>query len=76
MTGSGYYALSLHFGIGIREDIESTIGRYDIVEANKPAFLRKNTSRSLRILNRWRCPNIRRSEETTSRDSGPSKIRS
>jgi TPR repeat protein len=50
--GTGHYALSLHFGNGVAEDMESALDHYDFVAAAKPPFLTDNTTRCLRILNR------------------------
>jgi TPR repeat protein len=53
-AGSGHYALSLHFGTGVWEDLEYAVDHYESVDQRQPGFLRSNSSRCFRGLNRKR----------------------
>jgi hypothetical protein len=54
VVGSGHYALSLHFGTGVWEDLECAADHYEVVEERQRGFLRRNSSRCFRGLNRKR----------------------
>jgi TPR repeat protein len=47
-----YYALTLHFGSGCCEDVESALDHYDFVAEPSPSILTINTIRCIRGLNR------------------------
>jgi TPR repeat protein len=50
--GSGHYALSVHFGIGCFEDVESALDHYDFVMETERSFVTDNSDRCHRGLNR------------------------